>query len=209
MRNDLYETIKINPYIDETNKLINETIDYYLKDDVFYEIYPILAKGEIDYKNNYFTHERITPSTLLTSKEYKTLSYLAPFYKEKIKYNPLMDIQRYLKFLGYDFLEDDFNLLCLEMGKPYDDNLDNYIYFKDYLQGKEDGTLTKEYVITNKIYIKKHRSVIESNLSNSISERFILLFDSTNSALFSIVTKVSNSSYADGFDVLFDRTPFR
>jgi hypothetical protein len=134
MRKQFYETKNKNPIVDKVNNYINETIDKGIQYDYFLDVFPVLSKLELTYNSRFFKLNKITPNGIgLSDKELKTISYLAPFYKEKIKYN-IKEIVRYLKFLGYDVTNEDVTLMCLDKTKTYDNNRSNYITFEEYLK---------------------------------------------------------------------------
>ena len=134
MRKQFYETKHKNENLDKVNNYINKTIDKGIKYDYLLNVFPILSKLEIDYDSKFFELNKITPNGLnFSSDEFKTMSYLAPFYKEKVKYN-VKEIVRYLKFIGYDVDDEDVTLMCLDKEKPYSDNDDDYITFEEYLK---------------------------------------------------------------------------
>ena len=151
MRDFLYEKLNKNPVVDETNKLINETIDNFIDYDYLYYVFPILSKVELSSNADYFTANKISinMSLELNSDELKTISYLASFFKEKIRYNP-KEIIRYLKILGYSPNEDDIVIGCLQKDSEYNDNIENYIEFEDYLLLPDYETALNK--ITTKTY---------------------------------------------------------
>jgi len=133
MIEELYEKKSKNYVVDKVNEFINNAIDEYITDDIYFSLVPILSKSnEIDENNEFFKTYNITPISGLNSEEYKTISYLALFYKEKIKYN-VKDIEKYLKICGYQVDDDFMTILCLNKDKEYDCDETNYIPFENYL----------------------------------------------------------------------------
>ena len=132
MRTHLYTTLKKNPQYDSVNRLLDQTIDEYIRYDYLDEVFPIMSVNEINIDSNYFKNNSITPNEVLSKEELKTASYLAPFYKEKVKYN-VKEVYRYLNFLGHDEQRDDVQILCLDRRYEYNTVLDNYISFEEYL----------------------------------------------------------------------------
>ncbi len=108
IRNIDSKSDKLNNAIDAINGALKEytTKDYYL------DVMPILSKEELKPDSNYFTMGRITPNPVLTCDELKTASYLAPFYKNKMKYSPI-EMYRYFFFMGYTPRRDRFTMFCL------------------------------------------------------------------------------------------------
>ncbi len=115
MRDNLFRTVdspfvEINTVIDAYDKAIDEYLDY----DVYKTIFPILSTAEIDGDNPFFLSNNITLSRKdLSSDEFKTISYLAIWEKEKIKYNPKRIIQ-YMRMLGYTIEDEDVFTIVLE-----------------------------------------------------------------------------------------------
>ena len=182
MREELYENKNKNELLDRTNKHINETIDYGIQYDYLDYVFPILSKMELKKDSEFFKTNSITinPDLDLSSRELKTISYLAPFYKEKIKYNP-KDIIRYLYFLGYlDVTTDDYTILCLDKKKEYTDKRENYITFEEYLK-------------------LSYYSVYE--ITSNIAETSVYPYK----AIINTKTQSADNLYIDGFNTLFDR----
>ena len=180
MKEYLYETKSKNKYLDETNKVINQTIDNFINDDSYFDTYPILSKSEIKRDNPYFLKHDITPVDGLTSEEYKTISYLAPFYKEKVKYS-VNNIQRYLEFLGWKPDRQVYTIMCLHKDAPYYGNLDDCITFEEYLNlNYYDG-----FKLTLNFEFPKHKTIDETLV---------------------IATK---NQYLDGFDKFIDNIAMR
>jgi hypothetical protein len=176
----LYETKSKNQKLDETNSLINETIDKYIDDDAYYDTFPILSKQEIKSDNPYFKKHDITVAKGLTSEEYKTISYLAPFYKEKVKYS-VNNIERYLKFLGHKVDKQVCTIMCLHKDAPYYGDMDDCITFEEYLKlNYFDG-----FQVTIKSEFPKHET-----LNNEIVSEF-------------------KNQYLDGFDRYIDNIVMR
>lgn len=133
MVDELYENRKKNDILDKVNDYINKTIDFGIDDNVFTTLAPFLSDEDIDETSDFFKQYKITPNGGLNSDEYKTIAYLSLFYKEKIKYN-IKEIERYVKFLGYNFDENFISILCLDKEKEYNCDKDNYITFDEYLK---------------------------------------------------------------------------
>jgi len=146
----LYETKHKNKTLDKVNEYINNTIDEYIDDDIYFKLVPILSKSDdVDETNEFFKSYNITPKSGLNSEEYKTISYLALFYKEKIKYN-VKDIEKYFKFLGYEIDDDFMTILCLEKNSEYNCNINNYISFEEYLTLEDKQKVKNE--VNEKIF---------------------------------------------------------
>jgi hypothetical protein len=170
MRKQFYETKNKNPIVDKVNNYINKTIDKGIQYDYFLDVFPILSKLELTYNSRFFKLNKITPNGIgLSDKELKTISYLAPFYKEKVKYN-IKEIVRYLKFLGYDVTNEDVTLMCLDKTKPYDDNRDNYITFEEYLKLDSENIYGVEIIAKfqagNGNYVKIETATKSNNIYN-------------------------------------------
>jgi len=113
--------------LDTGAKVIKEFVDV----DIFRKIMPILSKGDITIDEDFLKINKISPNRNknFSSEELKTISYLAPFWKEKIQYN-VNDINRYLWFLGYDFDNNPVDLVALN---KYDIK-SNSISYTEYLK---------------------------------------------------------------------------
>jgi hypothetical protein len=170
MRKQFYETKNKNPIVDKVNNYINKTIDKGIQYDYFLDVFPILSKLELTYNSRFFKLNKITPNGIrLSDKELKTISYLAPFYKEKIKYN-IKEIIRYLKFLGYDVTNEDVTLMCLDKTKTYDSNRSNYITFEEYLKLDKENIYGLEIIAKfqagNGNYVKIETTTKSNNIYN-------------------------------------------
>lgn len=147
MREELFRSVDspsndVNSVIDK----YDNTIDLYLDYDVYNFLYPILSPNAIDFDNDFFSSNSISVREGFTSDEYKTISYLAQWEKEKIKYNPKR-IVNYFNLLGYPVRSEDVFTLVIpqeasnfekadcdilarkaEVGSP----LDEVLAFEDY-----------------------------------------------------------------------------
>lgn len=150
MREDLFRSIS-SPFqeIDNIINAYDKTIDTYLDYDVYYTLFPILSTKEVQYDNPFFLSNNITLSREdLSSDEYKTISYLAIWEKEKIKYNPKRIIN-YARMLGYTIDSKDVFTIVLDdkyssLTKKQCDNFaisieigdsdENGMAFEDYLE---------------------------------------------------------------------------
>jgi len=133
MRSFLYEKLSKNPIVDNVNKNINATIDEFIKYDYLFYVFPVLSKIDIDINADFFKANNISinKSLELNTNELKTISYLAPFFKEKVRYNP-KNIIRYLRIIGYYSNYDDVVIECIKNINNPDIEKD-YISFEEYL----------------------------------------------------------------------------
>ena len=177
MITELYETKNKNDIVDSVNNFINSTINNFIDDDTYFITVPILSNKEITQSNAYFKNSNITPEAGLTSDEYKTISYIAPFYKEKVKYS-VNNIDKYLKMIGYELEEQVATILCLDRDKEYNDQIEeNYITLEEYF--KLD-------------YVNEFNHTIISNIKQY------------KSILSIVKTDIVQDAYIDGFDIAFD-----
>jgi len=177
----LYETKTKNDVVDATNENINTTIDKFIDDETYRDLLPALTYSETKRDSVFFQRYDITPANGLTSDEYKTISYLAQFYKEKIKYS-VNNIQRYLEFLGWQPSRQICTIMCLEEGKPYYGDIEDCISFEDYL---------KLY------YYDEFHEDIHIEFNNKIIKSDTLLLINFN------------ETYLDGFDKYIDNIAMR
>lgn len=61
------------------------------------------------------------------------------------------------------------------------------------------------YIITNKLLIKSHRSIIDNDLIPWINTKFNTHFATSNEASHIIFSTVPENPYIDGFDICFDK----
>jgi len=104
-----------NETVDFFHDCIDQTIEYFLNDDVYIDIYPALSGSLTQKDSPYFTATNITVAQDLTPEEYKTISYMAKFYKEKVKYNP-KEIERYMARIGHKLPEHSVTTMVVDRG---------------------------------------------------------------------------------------------
>ena len=103
---------------DERNA-VREALDlavtHFLNEDPYYYVAPFLSEKEITKNCPFFENNGISlPPKVLTSEDLKTISYLAPFYRNRLAYDP-KNIDRYLWATGHlDYSVSSFDLLCFE-----------------------------------------------------------------------------------------------
>jgi len=148
MRAEFVENQSKNTIIDETNKLINETIDYGIKYDYLDYVFPILSDESFTIEDDFFRVNKISPNAgaFLSERELKTISYLALFYKEKVKYNNA-SIKKYLKILGYENTDASVTPLVLKKDGDYT-NKDDFISFEDYLKCEYESEINTTLLIS-------------------------------------------------------------
>lgn len=127
-------------FTDAINRVINDTIEHFIDDDYLYRTMPILSKKSITKYSDFWNDFKISLNRNIdfTEDELRTISYLAPFYKNKAKYN-IKEVVRYLQFIGYEANEDTLSVECFDRANydkdtQYDDDFDNkYITMEEYL----------------------------------------------------------------------------
>ncbi len=180
MRNYLFRDKDKRPPIDYTIDCYDEVIDDKIDEDVFKYLAPILSKSNnINYDNPFFKAYQISVKRGLTNDEYKTISYLANWQKEKVKYNP-KEIVRYLRFLGYtDIKEKDVFILVVDETIGNLDE-DDCIILKDTVEvGKPlpKAMSFEDYIMTEEL--EKYKKIINK------------------------IRQVVDRTYIDGFDIAF------
>jgi len=119
---------KNNDILDALSEVIEATINHFLDYDPHYHIAPYLSSREILRDTTFFQDNRITLSDYTASEDLKTMSYLAPFYRNRVAYNP-KNIDFYLRSLGHlKYSEVGMKLICYEKA----------------LCGKEEGSISFE-----------------------------------------------------------------
>ncbi|MFT7880442.1 MAG: hypothetical protein ABXS91_08620 [Sulfurimonas sp.] len=106
---------KNNSIYDAVSKAIEATINHFIGNDPYFYIAPYFYTGEIDKSCPFFGDNRITfPNYDIPSDDLKTMSHLAPFYRNRIAHNP-KNINYYLRALSYiGYGESGFDILCYE-----------------------------------------------------------------------------------------------
>ena len=140
---------------------------------------PILSYKNLTISDDYFNINKITPNSAkdFTSDELKTISYMAKFYKEKVKFS-VGEIERYLIFLGYDLEERATDLVCIEKVGEYEADLDTNIDYQTYL-----NLSPYDYMI--------YKHTVKQIINNQKAKHTILAI-------------TDGSPYLDGFDYGFD-----
>lgn len=149
MREDLFRSIS-SPFqeIDNIINAYDKTIDTYLDYDVYYTLFPILSTKEVQYDNPFFLSNNITLSREdLSSDEYKTISYLAIWEKEKIKYNPKRIIN-YARMLGYTIDSKDVFTIVLDdkYSSLTEKQCDNFAISIEIGDSDENGMAFEDYL---------------------------------------------------------------
>lgn len=169
-------------FLDIVQGHINATIQHFVKEDVFEAYLPMLSPEAMSHDSDFFKSNHITVALGLNSEEYKTASYLALFYKEKANYS-VDNINKYLKFIGYDVSESPFDLLVMDKTKTYTTEEANYITFDEYMALSPIAYMPVEHTMTSKV--------------STYGQRQELLHI------------VLNGAYIDGFDISFDEAGMR
>ena len=158
MLKELIRTKDKNPTLDNVSDKIDETIDHYISDDIFIKIFPILSPKEMTRNDDFFKINNITPNREknFSSDELKTISYMANYYKEKVKYS-VGEIERYLKFIGYDLSERATDIVCIEKDGDYEPLLETNISFQTYLTLPNEDF--REYKHTLKHFINSQKAI--------------------------------------------------
>jgi len=127
---------------DAVAEAIDQTILHFMVQDPYYYIAPFFSAQEISKKCPFFVDNRITlPEFDISSDDLKTMSYLAPFYRNRIAYNP-KNIDNYLKALGHlKHDESGMDIICYE-SIDCENPLTTYITYEEWL------SLEGDYVIT-------------------------------------------------------------
>ena len=194
--------------LDAVKEHIDNTIDYHIGDDIFYRVFPILSPYDV--KNGeaglsegqigllqYFADNNITVNSQpLNSDELKTISYLAPFLKEKMKYH-IIEILRYLQITGNLLNIEDkrvVDIQCVKINdKYYDpsnaDNLDFYEY--------RNNPNRAEYFITNVIRVKKCSNILENDLMDTINTKYLFDFLEKHNIEYTIIEKLKATEMKD------------
>jgi hypothetical protein len=121
------------PLTDRTIDTYDYVINKLINTDVYETLIPIFSEKEITRDNPFFDTYQISAKEGLTSDEYKTISYMGQFYKEKVKYNP-KEIVRYLQFIGYnDTKKEDAFILVVSSDQTTIDESQCLTYI-DYLE---------------------------------------------------------------------------
>jgi hypothetical protein len=161
---------------DNLKTIVDKTIDT-IDRDVYSVLMPILGDKV---NKNYFKAYQISVVEGLTDKEYKTISYLAPFVKEKIKYN-VKEIVRYLRWLGYaDVTYNDVFLLAVH--KSVESKINYYC------------KLLKQEITIDSYKLKDEAISIDEYLAQKPFDFFVTVGANNN----------SDVRYRDGFVTNFD-----
>lgn len=157
-----------NPTLDKVSDKIDETIDYHIGDDVFLKILPILSSKDLLITSDFFDINKITPNSAksFSSDELKTISYMAKFYKEKVKYS-VGEIERYLTFLGYDLEERATDIVCVRKDGEYKADLDTNIEYQTYLNLATQDYLQYKHTIKQIINNQKPKHIIRAVAESS------------------------------------------
>jgi len=115
--------MKNNIVLDAISEAIEETIKHFIDIDVYYHIAPYLSTEIVDASCPFFADNRITIDENSTnSDDLKTISYLAPFQRSRVAYNP-KNIDYYLRTLGHiKHSETASNILCFMDGECGNEN---------------------------------------------------------------------------------------
>jgi hypothetical protein len=192
MDDNLKTYLNKDKYTDSFLKIVDDVIDENLEEDYIHYIFPIISNIELNREADYFIANNITLSDKqLNSDELKTISYLAPFYKEKVKYD-VKQIIKYLGLLGHETSESDIEILCSNINSDY---MEETISFDEYLELYYYSELKLKLI--NKISGNKslniNRRVDTSNTDSTLSE----------------ISYSIDDRFIDGFDILFDTLRMR
>ncbi len=148
------ENINLKENRDTLKEIYNETIRIDYSTNLYAFLYPILSEKDDDTNKNvlaFLQRHRITTNKdiTLTNEELLTISYLAPFYKEKIRHN-IFEFNKYLFLIGYDVgwydtlnttkgiltetaVADDFDSLALDIAVARKKDTLNTKFFNSFL----------------------------------------------------------------------------
>ena len=117
--------------LDALSEAIQETINHFLITDPHYNIAPYFYDGEIGTDCTFFADNRITLAEFNSSDDLKTISYLAPFYRNRIAYNP-KNMDFYLRCIGHlSYSESAMDIVCYDKSTCGEEA--NSILYKDWL----------------------------------------------------------------------------
>lgn len=131
----MYDTLdKNNETLNAVSEALKKTIDHFLSADPFYYFAPYFFDGGIDKQCPFFRDNRVTlPLAQLSSSDLKTISYLAPFYRNRVAYNP-KNIDYYLRATGW---------------MKYDDTAMDIIVYRENMCGDPSGEIMYQKYLKN------------------------------------------------------------
>ncbi len=167
------EKVKTNDKRDTLKEIYNETIRIDYSTNLYSFLYPVLSEKDEDINKEILTFLQqhrisINKNVSFTNEELLTISYLAPFYKEKIRHN-IFEFNKYLFLIGYDVgwydtlnttkgiytetaLTEDFNSLALDIAVARKKNMLDTKFFNNFLAMEQNFIVS---IITKFAYCKK------------------------------------------------------
>ena len=167
------EKVKTNDKRDTLKEIYNETIRIDYSTNLYSFLYPVLSEKDEDINKEILTFLQqhrisINKNVSFTNEELLTISYLAPFYKEKIRHN-IFEFNKYLFLIGYDVgwydtlnttkgiytetaLTEDFNSLALDIAVARKKNMLDTKFFNNFLAMEQNFIVS---ITTKFAYCKK------------------------------------------------------